>query len=166
VTYRRVLDSRIGFIAPYTFTQLWTTANYSAIADLHTFQFTVTHALGFTVFTSRILATGLSQSHCNFKSHVMSSLNRLIPILLFLLNHLRMPSQELDPILILAAWDPRYIASRRTQRKTPSSIVKECACSSVAWQQTSCCCVHGGNMFADPLPSNGYACHNINVTLS
>jgi hypothetical protein len=27
------------------------------IADLHTSQFTVTHALGFTVFTSRILAT-------------------------------------------------------------------------------------------------------------
>jgi hypothetical protein len=30
---------------------------YSAIADLHTLQFAVTHALGFSVFTSRILAT-------------------------------------------------------------------------------------------------------------
>jgi hypothetical protein len=30
---------------------------YSAIADLHTLQFTVTHALEFSVFTSRILAT-------------------------------------------------------------------------------------------------------------
>jgi hypothetical protein len=30
---------------------------YSAIVTLHTFQFTVTHALGFSVFTSRILAT-------------------------------------------------------------------------------------------------------------
>jgi hypothetical protein len=30
---------------------------YSAIADLHTLQFTVTHALGFLVFSSRILAT-------------------------------------------------------------------------------------------------------------
>jgi hypothetical protein len=29
---------------------------YSAIADLHTLQFTVAHALGFSVFTSRILA--------------------------------------------------------------------------------------------------------------
>jgi hypothetical protein len=32
---------------------------YSPVADLHTFQFTVTHALGFPVFTSRILATDL-----------------------------------------------------------------------------------------------------------
>jgi hypothetical protein len=33
---------------------------YSAIADLHTLQFTVAHALGFSVSTSRILATGLN----------------------------------------------------------------------------------------------------------
>jgi hypothetical protein len=32
---------------------------YSAIADLHTLQFTVTYALGFSVFISRILATDL-----------------------------------------------------------------------------------------------------------
>jgi hypothetical protein len=32
---------------------------YSVIADLHTFQFTVAHALGLSVFTSRLLATGL-----------------------------------------------------------------------------------------------------------
>jgi hypothetical protein len=36
---------------------------YSAIAILHTFQLTVIHALGFSLFTSRILATYLSQSH-------------------------------------------------------------------------------------------------------
>jgi hypothetical protein len=42
---------------------------HSAIGILHTFQFTVTHAVGFSVFTSRILATDLLQSHCNFKSH-------------------------------------------------------------------------------------------------
>jgi hypothetical protein len=35
---------------------------YSAIAILHTLQFTVTHALGFSVFTSHILATDLSLS--------------------------------------------------------------------------------------------------------
>jgi hypothetical protein len=33
---------------------------YSVIADLHTFQFTVTHALGSSVFTSLILATDLN----------------------------------------------------------------------------------------------------------
>jgi hypothetical protein len=32
---------------------------YSAIADLHTFQFTVAHTLGFSVSTSRLLATDL-----------------------------------------------------------------------------------------------------------
>jgi hypothetical protein len=29
----------------------------------------------------------------------------------------RLPSPELDPILVLAAWDPRYIASRRADRE-------------------------------------------------
>jgi hypothetical protein len=47
----------------------------------HTLQFTVTQALRFTVFTSRILATDLEQSHCNFKSHMNSSFHRLIPFL-------------------------------------------------------------------------------------
>jgi hypothetical protein len=37
----------------------------SAGADLHMLQFTVTHALGFSVFTSRILVTELKQSHCD-----------------------------------------------------------------------------------------------------
>jgi hypothetical protein len=90
---------------------------YSAIAILHSLQFTVTHALGFSVFTSRILATYLSQSRRNFNSHVKSSWHGLIPFLPFLLSHLRLPSPELDPILILAAWGHRYIASRRTDRK-------------------------------------------------
>jgi hypothetical protein len=48
----------IGFIDTL-FTQLENAGNYSAIAIQHTFQFTVTHALGFSVFTSRILATDL-----------------------------------------------------------------------------------------------------------
>jgi hypothetical protein len=52
---------------------------YSAIFDLQTLQFTVPQALGFSVFTSRILETDLSQSHCNFKSHM--KLHSLIPFL-------------------------------------------------------------------------------------
>jgi hypothetical protein len=47
------LDWMIGVID--TFTQLGTTGNYSAIAILHTLQFTGTHA----DFTSHILATDL-----------------------------------------------------------------------------------------------------------
>jgi hypothetical protein len=53
-----LLDSIIRFIDTL-FTQLGTTANYSAVADLHSLQFIVAHALGFSVFTSRILATDL-----------------------------------------------------------------------------------------------------------
>jgi hypothetical protein len=33
---------------------------YSAIADLHNLKFTVAHALGYFVFTSRLLATDLN----------------------------------------------------------------------------------------------------------
>jgi hypothetical protein len=38
---------------------------YSIIADLHNLQFTVTHALGFSHFTSRTLVVELKQSHCD-----------------------------------------------------------------------------------------------------
>jgi hypothetical protein len=38
---------------------------YSVIADLQNVQFTVTHALRFSVFTSRLLETELKQSHCD-----------------------------------------------------------------------------------------------------
>jgi hypothetical protein len=41
---------------------VWDYKHYSAIAILHTFKFTITHALGFSVFTSRILAMDLSHS--------------------------------------------------------------------------------------------------------
>jgi hypothetical protein len=36
------------------------TLTYSAIADLHIFQFTVAHSLELSVFTSRLLATDLN----------------------------------------------------------------------------------------------------------
>jgi hypothetical protein len=71
---------------------------YSAIADIHTFQFTVTHAIGYSVFTIRILATDLAPFYFNFKSHMKSSLRCLITFLPFLLNRLALPSPELDPI--------------------------------------------------------------------
>jgi hypothetical protein len=41
------------------YTQLGSIGNCSAIIDLHSLQFTVTHALGFSAFTSRIQATDL-----------------------------------------------------------------------------------------------------------
>jgi hypothetical protein len=77
---RRVLDWMIGFIDTL-YIALGTTGNYSAIAILHTCQFTVPNALEFLVFTSRIQATDLSQSHCNVKSHMKSSCHSLIHFL-------------------------------------------------------------------------------------
>jgi hypothetical protein len=60
---------------------------YSAIADLHTFQFTVAHALGFSVSTSHLLATDLHAetsiqiatciTHEIFQSHFTSSYGEL-----------------------------------------------------------------------------------------
>jgi hypothetical protein len=60
---------------------------YSAIADLHNLQFTVTHTLGFSVFISHILATDLLQSHSHFKSHMKSSLHHLIHFLPLFCNY-------------------------------------------------------------------------------
>jgi hypothetical protein len=58
VAYRRVLDWMIGFIDTL-YTVIGTTSNYSAIADLHTLQFTVAFTVGFSAFTSRNSATDL-----------------------------------------------------------------------------------------------------------
>jgi hypothetical protein len=37
----------------------------SCIADLHNLKFTVAHAVGFSVFASRLLVTELKLSHCD-----------------------------------------------------------------------------------------------------
>jgi hypothetical protein len=66
MTYRPVLDWISDLLTAYTHPS----DLRSSVANLHTLQFTVTHSLGFSVFTSRILATDLQQSHCHFKSHV------------------------------------------------------------------------------------------------
>jgi hypothetical protein len=81
---------------------------HSHNSELHTiqsyrysthFQFTVTHAQVFSVFTSRILATDLLQPHCHFSSHLTSCSHSLIPFFPFHLSHLILPSLELDPFL-------------------------------------------------------------------
>jgi hypothetical protein len=56
------------------------------------FQFTVAHALGFSVSTSRILAT-----EYKFKSHMKFLHHSLISFFPFLLSHLRLQSPELGP---------------------------------------------------------------------
>jgi hypothetical protein len=66
---------------PYSHTQLDTTGNYSVTAILYILLFTVAHALEFSVFISRILATDFLPSECNFTSHMKFSFHGLIPFL-------------------------------------------------------------------------------------
>jgi hypothetical protein len=85
---RRVLVRMIGFISSWVTCPLLITRThrqYSAIAvaHLHTFQFTVAHALRFSVTTSRLLATDLdtgiitvSLNHTLQILHIYSSLHR------------------------------------------------------------------------------------------
>jgi hypothetical protein len=58
----------IGFINT-SVTIYFNCNQYSAIADLHTFQFTVSQALGFPVFTSRLLATDLNTETSTSNHH-------------------------------------------------------------------------------------------------
>jgi hypothetical protein len=68
---------------------------YSAIAILHTLQVTVTHSLGFSVLTSRILATDLTQSHCHFTSHMVS----FVPLSSLLAIILQLPTQFISKLI-------------------------------------------------------------------
>jgi hypothetical protein len=104
---RRVLDWMIGFIDTL-YTTLGTRGNYNAISGLHTSRFTVTHALGFSVFTSRILSTDLLQYHCNFKSHTKSSFHSLIPFLPLFCNC------QLSSVPLLPSSYPAWLASRNS----------------------------------------------------
>jgi hypothetical protein len=104
----------------------------------------------------------------------------LIPFLTFLLNHLPLSSPELHQILdyswlfysttqsllfytlsrILTV--PTYTSSARTPRKTQSSVVKN-ACLLVRRLAIDVLLLGAllcGNVFTDPLPSNGYTYYN------
>jgi hypothetical protein len=89
VIYRRVLECMIGFID----TQLVITGNYSAIANLRTLEFTVTHALEFSAFTSRILVTNLNKIDIPV-SQIKSSLHSQTHFFAFLFNCLRLSSSD------------------------------------------------------------------------
>jgi hypothetical protein len=113
----------VRFIASYTFIQFGTAGNTALSL------FCTLCSSPSSVFTSRILTTDLSESHCNFQSYVKSYFHRLISFWPFLLNHLRLPSPELDPIpySIYSSSVPPNISYNHyalTPRKTPSSIVK------------------------------------------
>jgi hypothetical protein len=128
----------IRFIAPYTFVKFGTKGKI-ALSLFYTLQFTVTHALGFSFLTSRILATDLSESHWNFKSHMKSSWHSQISFLPFVLSGLRLPSPELESVLFRLLFytmytpsrpltAPSYNSSARIPRKRQPPVVKE-SCS-------------------------------------
>jgi hypothetical protein len=112
VTYKTgfVLDDWINWHLIHTTRDY---RQFSAIADLHNLQFIVTKALGFLVFTSRILATDLSQSHCKLKWHMKSSLHRLIPFLVIILQ-LAIPKTRLNSIPLVPSSYPGRVASRKS----------------------------------------------------
>jgi hypothetical protein len=155
VTYRRVLEWVIGFIDTL-FTQLGTTCNYSAIADLHTLQFTTAHTLGFSVFTSRILATDAqSNSFLDISSQSPSTADSLssIPLLpssypgrlasrntaqflsteLFFITTLhRLRRKHSLSIVGKACLQHRCIATEVTRLLLAFSLLRECVYSVVA----------------------------------
>jgi hypothetical protein len=143
---------------------------YSAIAVLHTLEFTVPHALRFLVFTSRILATDLSQSRWHFKSHMKTSYHSLTHFLpLFcdcqfrILDTTTLSYCSLLLLLFkrhsLSVYDP----SARTPRKTPSSIIKDASVTD-QWTTFYCRRTFRGNVFTQTSPSNRSTRHSIFVT--
>jgi hypothetical protein len=99
---------------------------YRAIVILHTLQFTVTHALGLWVFTSRIQATALSQSVTS--NHTWSFLPQSNSFLAITsqspstaISRTRHISLDYCSVLRPFFW---LCPPARTPRKTPSSIVK------------------------------------------
>jgi hypothetical protein len=81
-----------GFIDAFFVQSLFITKQYSAVADLHTFQFTVAHALGFSVSTSRTLAT-------DFNIEIITSNYYEVCLLFVIQSPWTADSQELDPVL-------------------------------------------------------------------
>jgi hypothetical protein len=100
----------LDLLTPHIFTP----RNYrqcSAIADLHTIQFTVMHTLGFSVFTSRILATDFITVSLSLRiTHEVffSQTNSFLAIIL----QLPVPKTRLNSIPLLSSSYPGRLASR------------------------------------------------------
>jgi hypothetical protein len=145
------------------------------------------HALGFAVFTSRVLATELQLSHCHLKSHMKPSFRPLIPFLPLFCN---CQFRRLDSIQflcsqahILAGWrlklyPPLYYVCcltllynhfARTTQKITASVVKE-MCLLIRRLAMSVPTVtrvaSRGNVFTESLPSSGYTCYDIRYAMT
>jgi hypothetical protein len=139
----------------HLFTQFRTRGNYNAIANLHSLQFTVTHALRFSVFTILILATQyVYQCYCNCSIHeVFVQSNCFLAIRL----QQPVPKTRLNSIPLLRSSYPSWLASRnstlfcattasfgtllynhfgRTTQKTASLLLGRRVCIAVATEVT------------------------------
>jgi hypothetical protein len=96
----------VGFINTL-FTQFGTTGNYGATAELHTLQFSVTHAPGFSFFTSHILVTDLYAS-LSLQNTLKSSLYCLIHFLTLFCIY------QLNSIPLLPSSYPGRLANRNS----------------------------------------------------
>jgi hypothetical protein len=124
---------------------------YSAIADLHTFQFTVAHALGFSGSTNRILATDLNTG--SIASNHYLTYCHLLPT-----GHSTgtpLPILHSNLLVKVKATNRLVIYTRHGPRRKHSLLT-------VAWRgphrKHFCCCAVGhmcvAGMFTEPLPSN------------
>jgi hypothetical protein len=75
---------------------------YSAVTDLHTFKFTIAHALGFSLSTSRLLATDL-----NIETITSNHYEDFLPFILQ--SPWNADSPELDPVLQFCLQSPWFL---------------------------------------------------------
>jgi hypothetical protein len=103
-------------------------------------------------FTSRILATDLSQPHCHFNSHMKFSWHSLVPFLPFISNHLRLPSPELNRIQFLISWRagvPKFDSSLPTtflhfipsESESESYVTTDGQPASLSWYKAPIWCL-------------------------
>jgi hypothetical protein len=116
------------------------------------FQFTARHSVGLSVFPSRTPTTDFTTVSLSLQPthQVFLAQSNSLQCLLY---HLGLPSPELDPVLIIAAWVRRYIALRRNPRK--ACLQLRCLAIDVVLLRARVL----RDVFTDPLPSNGYTRH-------
>jgi hypothetical protein len=97
---------------------LYVTGQYSAIAHLHILQFTVTHALGFSVFISSILASVYNTLSLQITHEVfVTPPNSFLTIIL----QLSIPKTRLSSIHLLPSSYPGRLASRNATLHSTAS---------------------------------------------
>jgi hypothetical protein len=156
--------------------------------QLQRYRYSAHCTLGFSVFTSRILAVDLSHSFCNFKSHMKPSFHSLIPFLpIFCSSQFR----RLDSVQffcshahIPADWrlETRLFASLYYCSMPPNTSLQP-LCMDLTGNTFSCWSVftaplrrgphrnwplllrrlYCGHVFTEPFVSNGHTSHNIKM---